>query len=48
MSSHLAKLQIEKNGQSGHLLNLLEETWEETVDPNLKPYEIRTIGFKEE
>ncbi|MDB1677982.1 MULTISPECIES: alpha-mannosidase [Enterococcus] len=48
MSSHLEKLQIEKNGQSGHLLNLLEETWEETVDPNLKPYEIRTIGFKEE
>ena len=48
MSSHLEKLQIEKNGQSGHLLNLLEETWEETVDPNLKPYEIRTIGFEEE
>ncbi|QED60365.1 alpha-mannosidase [Enterococcus durans] len=48
MSSHLEKLQIEKNGQSGHLLNLLEETWEETVDPDLKPYEIRTIGFKEE
>lgn len=48
MSSHLEKLQIEKNGRSGHLLNLLEETVEETVDPNLKPYEIRTIGFKEE
>ncbi len=48
MSSHFEKIQVEKNGHSGHLLNLLEETCEETVAPTLKPYEIRTIGFKEE
>ena len=41
-------LQITKNGKQGELLNLLEETVEQTIAPTVRPYEIRTIGFEEE
>ncbi len=47
--SHLEKLEITKdNRKQGALLNLLEETMEQSIVPIIRPYEIRTIGFEEE
>ncbi|MBM7687534.1 alpha-mannosidase [Enterococcus ureilyticus] len=46
MSGNQAQIEIEKNGKEvAHLLNLLEEKQHEEVVKQLKPYEIRTIGF---
>ena len=48
MSSHLEKLEITKDNGKTVILNLLEEPTKQAVVPIIQPYEIRTIGFKEE